>query len=345
MTKQFKVLLVFPKKKWRTQDRRVKNFSEYLSLKENYGKIYGDIKIDTLNIDLPDIKLNKHHIYNEKEIKKITEQYRDDYTIIGIVFPYTRGEKYGGNYYPNTDATDHKMDFYIKANERSKHTRRGQRVYDFEEFLEHEISHAVALDVGLKGQYAGLGYVEGADNTHYYFYMKEDKLDEWYAEINKQFDKKRTYIQTIINASQSVIDILKKKELNGKIKVVGFDKELADKAQTMVEVMSLLGKEIRITESFRSAGRQNALYAQGRTIAGNIVTNAKGGESYHNYGLAFDIVFREKGYNAPESDWQLVGAIGKALGLNWGGDWKGFVDKPHFEVNMTLKEIKEKYII
>ena len=209
MTKQFKVLLVFPKKKWRTQDRRVKNFSEYLSLKENYGKIYGDIKIDTLNIDLPDIKLNKHHIYNEKEIKKITEQYRDDYTIIGIVFPYTRGEKYAGNYYPNIDPTDHKMDFYIKANERSKHTRRGQSVYNFEEFIEHEVSHGVALDVGLTGQGTNLGYVEGADNTHAYFYAQEDNLEEWYAEINAQFDKKRSLFQAIIRSAQTIVDSFK----------------------------------------------------------------------------------------------------------------------------------------
>ncbi|WVE38856.1 M15 family metallopeptidase, partial [Priestia megaterium] len=44
-----------------------------------------------------------------------------------------------------------------------------------------------------------------------------------------------------------------------------------------------------ITEGFRSIEQQHKLYSQGRTTPGIIVTNAKGGYSYHNYGLAFDI--------------------------------------------------------
>ena len=209
MTKSFKMLLVFPEKKWRTQDGRVKGLEQYFSYPEIYGKIFGEFQIDTVNIKLPKLKLNSQHVYNEKDIKAITEPYRDDYTIIGIVFPYTRGEKYGGNYYPNIDPTDHKMDFYIKANERSKHTRRGQRVYNFEEFIEHEVSHGVALDVGLTGQGTNLGHVEGADNTHSYFYAQEDNLEEWYADINAQSDKKRSLFQAIIRSAQTIVDSFK----------------------------------------------------------------------------------------------------------------------------------------
>src|ERR1043165_556102 len=44
----------------------------------------------------------------------------------------------------------------------------------------------------------------------------------------------------------------------------------------------------RFTQTLRTFEEQNALYAQGRTKPGQIVTNAKGGQSYHNYGLAID---------------------------------------------------------
>lgn len=89
------------------------------------------------------------------------------------------------------------------------------------------------------------------------------------------------------------------------------------------------GHNIRLTSGLRTFEEQNEIYSQGRTSGGSIVTNAKAGSSYHNYGLAFDIVDRDKGYNA---DWEELGKIGKKLGLEWGGSWKSFVDKPHFQL-------------
>ena len=77
--------------------------------------------------------------------------------------------------------------------------------------------------------------------------------------------------------------------------------------------------------------------AKGRTTSGGKVTNAKAGQSYHNYGLAIDVVEvspmygYKKGY--PSSRWDKIARIGKSLGLEWGGDWKSFVDKPHFQLN------------
>jgi peptidoglycan L-alanyl-D-glutamate endopeptidase CwlK len=89
------------------------------------------------------------------------------------------------------------------------------------------------------------------------------------------------------------------------------------------------------------------LFAQGRTKAGAIVTKAKGGQSYHNYGLAIDIVLLvDKDKNGTfetaswdlktdfdgdgKSDWQEIVAIFKRYGYEWGGDWK-FNDAPHFQ--------------
>lgn len=90
--------------------------------------------------------------------------------------------------------------------------------------------------------------------------------------------------------------------------------------------------DIIITQGFRSIAEQNALYAQGRTKPGKIVTNAKGGQSKHNFGKAFDICFlinKKASYVGP---WDKVGSIGEKCGLIWGGRWTKFVDKPHFEI-------------
>ena len=102
---------------------------------------------------------------------------------------------------------------------------------------------------------------------------------------------------------------------------------------------------IRVAEGFRTFEEQNALYAKGRTTDGSIVTNARGGYSNHNFGLAFDIVGITNGKIDYDLNWNKLSAIGKSQGFEWGGDWKSIEDKPHFQ-NMfgnTLKSLREKY--
>ncbi len=113
------------------------------------------------------------------------------------------------------------------------------------------------------------------------------------------------------------------------------------------EVLS--GKVLcRFAYTLRTFKEQDVLYAQGRTIPNTkVVTNAKGGQSYHNYGLAIDIVLvLDKDSNSSyesaswdtkldfdgdgKSDWQEVVQIFKRYGWTAGIDWK-FYDAPHFE--------------
>lgn len=93
------------------------------------------------------------------------------------------------------------------------------------------------------------------------------------------------------------------------------------------------GIAINIISGTRTYAEQDALYAQGRTTAGDIVTNARGGYSNHNFGIAFDIgVFSGNRY-LPESPlYKAVGALGMELGLEWGGNWTSIVDQPHFQL-------------
>lgn len=100
--------------------------------------------------------------------------------------------------------------------------------------------------------------------------------------------------------------------------------------------------KIRISQGLRTFDEQNQLYAHGRTKPGKKVTNAKGGQSIHNYGLAVDIVLIIDGKTASwdtkadwdndkKADWMECVEIFKANGWDWGGDWKTFKDLPHFE--------------
>lgn len=119
----------------------------------------------------------------------------------------------------------------------------------------------------------------------------------------------------------------------------------------------LLGKGVRLRFAYttRSIEEQDELYAYGRVKLFNkkgkrlgVVTNAKGGQSIHNYHLAWDIVllldrngdgsFEEASWNTVldfdkdgSSDWMEVVNYFKSIGATWGGDWK-FVDKPHFQI-------------
>ncbi len=101
----------------------------------------------------------------------------------------------------------------------------------------------------------------------------------------------------------------------------------------IIRVEKELGIKLRVTSGLRTWEEQTKLYNRGRTSPGKRVTNAKAGQSYHNYGLAFDVVEIKNGkaiWNNP--NWKRIAAIGKSLGFEWGGDWK-FTDKPHFQMN------------
>jgi len=106
------------------------------------------------------------------------------------------------------------------------------------------------------------------------------------------------------------------------------------KAKEFLKLCKDNGLEVRITEGYRTLARQQELYNQGRTTPGAIVTNAKAGESLHNWKCAFDVVFVNGGYNRPNKDWQAIGKIGKSIGLEWGGDWVSFQDRPHFQLTL-----------
>lgn len=104
------------------------------------------------------------------------------------------------------------------------------------------------------------------------------------------------------------------------------------------------GFNIEITEGFRTLKRQAELYAQGRTKPGAIVTNAGPGQSLHNYGVAFDVVFIINGKRSYKGSWEQIGAIAAEFGLEHGD--RGYVDLPHFQyrASYSLSDFQNKRI-
>jgi peptidoglycan L-alanyl-D-glutamate endopeptidase CwlK len=119
---------------------------------------------------------------------------------------------------------------------------------------------------------------------------------------------------------------------------------------------------IRIVQGLRTIAEQDALYAQGRTKPGAIVTKAKGGSSFHNYGLAIDFaILTDKDGNGTfedlswdikrdndkdgVADWLEVVKVFEAAGWEWGGKWASLKDYPHLQktFGFTWQQLLDRY--
>lgn len=121
--------------------------------------------------------------------------------------------------------------------------------------------------------------------------------------------------------------------------------ELHPQARARAEKLLVLAKgdglELIVTSTFRSFAEQGALYAQGRTTPGRIVTGARAGFSFHNVRRALDVAFLRPDTGVLDWEWldrnaeaqrlwRHLAAMASSAGLAWGGLWKK-PDRPHFE--------------
>lgn len=133
----------------------------------------------------------------------------------------------------------------------------------------------------------------------------------------------------------------------------GLHPDVIEKAELVKQIAADQGILIRYTDGYRSFNSQDEIFEQGRTAPGPVVTNARSGESYHNFGLAIDFVLIDAHGNAQwnlerdangngVSDWEDVGNIAKSVGFTWGGDWEAFADKPHLQLDygMSLADLQ-----
>lgn len=121
-------------------------------------------------------------------------------------------------------------------------------------------------------------------------------------------------------------------------------------------IAASMGCEYVAISGNRTFKEQDRLFAQGRTRPGNIVTNARGGHSNHNFGIALDNgVFKGGKYldgSKSAAERRLaaqvhtaVAAIADKHGLDWGGSWSRFKDLPHFEVSTDLSMAEKRRLV
>lgn len=122
---------------------------------------------------------------------------------------------------------------------------------------------------------------------------------------------------------------------------------LASKAQVAARQFLKIAKDnnldIRIISGTRTYAEQDALYSQGRTKAGPIVTYAKGGQSNHNFGIAWDIgIFNaQQGYVTKDANYIAFGTIisGLLTTIEWGGHWHSNKDYPHYQLKAVSDSV------
>ena len=111
------------------------------------------------------------------------------------------------------------------------------------------------------------------------------------------------------------------------------------------------GITIEVISGLRSWAQQNALYAQGRTKPGRIVTKARAGSSWHNYGLAIDLGLFDGGKYLDRADprradriYAELGKLAADMGIEWAGTWKSFTESPHFQnrYGMSISQARAK---
>lgn len=135
-------------------------------------------------------------------------------------------------------------------------------------------------------------------------------------------------------------------------------KELIEKAE--LGLPNIIA--VAVPQGLRTIEEQNVLYEQGRTKPGSIVTNARGGSSYHNYGLAFDFcividtnrdgIYDETSWDIKKdnnkdgvADWLQVVKIFEDAGYEWGGKWSSIKDYPHLQKTFgnSWQKLLDKY--
>lgn len=124
----------------------------------------------------------------------------------------------------------------------------------------------------------------------------------------------------------------------------------------LTKLVNKANVKFRIVQGYRTFAEQDALYAQGRTKPGAIVTKARGGLSNHNYGLAIDFCLlhsdgsiswslMEDADADGQKDWMEVVNIFKSAGYEWGGNWKNSKDNPHLDkmFNFSIRQLLAKH--
>lgn len=317
-------ILVITKYKWRS---RLKKHEQISTLMKTGGI---QAVFSTIHLDIGKPLITNCRIDPQWYESNITSR-AQDYDHVIFQFSNADGKKWGvdsGLRGLNIKDTDRIGESWVCCDENDiVRFKDGTERDKYTKTVPHEIAHE------LKNK--GLTNLEIHD---FDFHNEINNIEGFYKELGTRFvlmDKIKK-LTTLLTSFQK-LTLTKPTDLLPLIK---------RKVELVLKEMETLGMSMRVTEGYRSIERQNELYAQGRTTKGNIVTQAKGGQSLHNYGVAVDFVFRKEGYNATDSQWKTFGTVAEKHGFEWGGSkrWAdtGFIDRPHVQMMLgyTLEDFQ-----
>lgn len=123
-----------------------------------------------------------------------------------------------------------------------------------------------------------------------------------------------------------------------------------EKVELFLSKCHAVGIDLLVTSTYRDYESQQALFEQGRSTSGKIVTNAQAGYSFHNFRCAVDVVPLRLGkpvWDSSDPLWKVVGQMGEDCGLEWAGRWQKFKETAHFQYTegrslAELRALKEK---
>ncbi len=176
------------------------------------------------------------------------------------------------------------------------------------------------------------------------FYQRFLKANGFYHDaLNGIWDSNTNKADAdFVTASASIAEQMGKFDSRSEGNIITLIPKAQTEARKFLKLCKDAGKDVRIISGTRTYAEQDVLYAQGRTAPGPIVTHAKGGQSNHNFGIAWDIgIFNNGSYSTNDSDYiALAGIImSGTTTLEWGGNWHSLKDNPHYQLKAVSEDV------
>ncbi|WP_395391173.1 M15 family metallopeptidase [Novosphingobium sp. BL-8A] len=165
--------------------------------------------------------------------------------------------------------------------------------------------------------------------------LYNDKLDGDYGPHTSDAEEAFGAKCDAIAAAEGAFDIRSERNIRS------LRTDAQELARRSIAGLRAAGFDARVISGTRDYAEQNALYKKGRFgDPGPIVTKARGGQSWHNFGLAWDIgLFRGGQYLTDDSEYKVAGHVGRIDGIEWGGDWHSFKDFPHYQLDSAGRSV------
>ncbi len=140
----------------------------------------------------------------------------------------------------------------------------------------------------------------------------------------------------------SIAEELGKFDARSESNIITLFPKAQTEARRFLNLCKNAGKDVRIISGTRTYAEQDVLYAQGRTANGPIVSHARGGQSNHNFGIAWDIgIFNNGTYSTNDSEYIALAKIilPQINTLEWGGNWHSLKDNPHYQLKAVSEDV------